>query len=503
MATVRKPAAKAKPHENVRYLDHQKVGLDTLAGYHKNPRRGNVRMIAESLFEHGQYRPIVVWTHENGKPRDPEILAGNHTYLGAKFLDQIAKGQTEKPDWLAKREKALKRTVTEWPVMGVVFIDASAEEAAEIVLADNRLADLGDYDKDVLGELLGSLPDPYGTGYTEAEFDLLAKVSDAVAAEALDAIVNLEGYDPEIPDSIIDLSAGLVELEQYKEDVATPQVLLDAPEELEGSLIDLKEEPRFKGVTQFEIPPLRPDMMITDLPDALHTWSGSASRDEDIGDGYWFYNFGVDSTSGMKVKHGHIVLSFYAWDYYFASWWDNCKDRVVQALNTGITMAVTPNFTQGGMPVVEAMFQFYKSRYIGRYMQEAGIRVMPDLECTNSDLFNGLFKATIPDELPWASIQAQNIVGKTVSKKGQAEQDEMEVKWEADVIHMFANVCRPANLLVYANEKGFERVSDLNDKHSWGMKLRYQPTRLIKLSEKAKNKEKRVGLAHTTKEDDE
>jgi hypothetical protein len=490
---AKKTPAKAKPHKNVRYLEHRLVPIGELAGYHKNPRRGNVRVIAESLFEHGQYRPIVVWTHEDGKPRSqgPEILAGNHTYKGAKFLDQLAKGETEKPEWILKREKVLGRQVAPWPEMGVVFIDASAEEAAEIVLVDNRSADLGDYDKDVLGEIIGSLPDPWGTGYTEAEFNLLATVADVVATEALEAIVNLDGYDPEVPDSIINLSEGLVALEEQIIDEQTPLVLLEASEEMTGTVVDLKENPRFTGVTQFEIPPLRKDMLVEDLPE-MTTWAGSATRDLDIDDGYWFYNYGIDSTSGMKVKPGHIVLSFYAWDDYFSTWWDNCKDRVVQALNSQISMAVTPNFSQDEMPMIETLFQMYKSRYIGRYMQEAGIRVMPDLECRHDPLVYDLFKATTPDELPWASMQAQNIVAKT--KRKDVDEKEMREYWEKGLIEFFGKVCRPTNLLVYANANGFDAVSALNDKHKWGINLRYQPTRMIALGEKAKGRTKKTGI---------
>lgn len=496
-AAAKAPAAKksgaSRRNNNVRYLDHQMVPIETLANYHKNPRKGNVRAIAESLFEHGQFRPIVVWTHEGGKQRpSPEILAGNHTYKGAKYLDQIAKGQTEKPDWITNAEKRLKRKVEPWPVMGVVFIDATAEEAAKIVIADNRTADLGDYDTEVMKDLLGFIPDAFGTGYTTAELELLANVSEKVADEAVEAIVNLDGYDPDEVESIVDLSAGLIDLEQDKIDDETPQVLLDANEELENSVHDLKVDPTFKTVTQFDYTPLRPDMMIEDLPDDLTTWAGSATRDLDIGEGYWFYNYGIDSTSGMKVQHGHIVLSFYAWDDYFDTWWHNLKERTAQALNSGITMALTPNFSMGSMPVIEAMYQFYKSRYVGRYMQEAGIRVMPDFEIRMEPMFVDLFKATTPEELAWGSIQVQNISAKT-KRKDIDEKDAID-QWTRETSEFFDKVARPANLLVYANTNGFEMMSDLNDKKKWGMKLRYQPTRLIALGERAKQRTKKKGI---------
>lgn len=58
--------------------------ISDLSTYHKNPRRGDVDAIAESLKARGQYRPIVVniGTHAS---HDYEILAGNHTYLAARI----------------------------------------------------------------------------------------------------------------------------------------------------------------------------------------------------------------------------------------------------------------------------------------------------------------------------------------------------------------------------------------------------------------------------------
>lgn len=56
------------------------IPISDLQPYPRNPRRGNIPAIAESLRALGQYRPIVVnaGTHTG---RRLEILAGNHTFL--------------------------------------------------------------------------------------------------------------------------------------------------------------------------------------------------------------------------------------------------------------------------------------------------------------------------------------------------------------------------------------------------------------------------------------
>lgn len=100
----------------------EKVDIDSLTPYHRNPRRGNVAKIAESLKTRGQYRPIVVNSGEKTGINE-EILAGNHTW-----------------------------------------------QAAQIVLADNRLADIGDYDMQALADVIKSVQSPQiGTGYSDED----------------------------------------------------------------------------------------------------------------------------------------------------------------------------------------------------------------------------------------------------------------------------------------------------------------------------------------------
>src|SRR3954462_10905825 len=106
-------------------LSQLAVPVDGLVPYGSNPRRGNVDVIVESLSRHGQYRPIVVRT------KSFEVLAGNHTLAAAQELG--------------------------WTEIAASFVEVSDDEAARIVLVDNRAADLGDYDNAALLDLLREL----------------------------------------------------------------------------------------------------------------------------------------------------------------------------------------------------------------------------------------------------------------------------------------------------------------------------------------------------------
>lgn len=134
----------------------EKVEIDALHPYHRNPRRGNVGKIAESLRARGQYRPIVV-NRGTYTEYPNEILAGNHTWQAAKSL--------------------------KWDTIQVTFVDVDEDQAAQIVLADNRLADIGSYDVSALAEVIDSVSDPtLGTGYTD---DDIAEILAAVAPKKL------------------------------------------------------------------------------------------------------------------------------------------------------------------------------------------------------------------------------------------------------------------------------------------------------------------------------
>lgn len=117
-------------------LDRLTVPVDSLKPYPGNPRRGNVDSIVKSLERNGQYRPIVV------NKRTSEVLAGNHTLLAARKLG--------------------------WNEIAATFVDVDEDQAARIVLVDNRANDVAGYDDDELRELLESLPDLEGTGYDDA-----------------------------------------------------------------------------------------------------------------------------------------------------------------------------------------------------------------------------------------------------------------------------------------------------------------------------------------------
>ena len=142
------------------------VPIEGLQHYGGNPRSGNVKAIAESLEYHGQYKPVVVRTGTM------EILAGNHTVKAARELG--------------------------WTDIAATFVDVSDEQAARIVLVDNRTNDLAGYDESALADLLQGLPSLDGTGFDQEAVEALVHGVEQDTAEAPDSADEVPEKSPPI-----------------------------------------------------------------------------------------------------------------------------------------------------------------------------------------------------------------------------------------------------------------------------------------------------------------
>lgn len=137
---------------------YEEVELERLAPHPRNPRVGDVDLIAESIDVNGFYGAVVAQRSTG------YVLAGNHRLLAARKLGAAS--------------------------MPVVWVDCDATEALRILLADNRTSDLASYHDEVLAKLLqdiqadtGSL---VGTGFNgEALEELLVDLAPPVAAEGV------------------------------------------------------------------------------------------------------------------------------------------------------------------------------------------------------------------------------------------------------------------------------------------------------------------------------
>jgi len=126
------------------FIETREVPLTDLTRFPGNARRGDVPKIRASLRKNGQYRSLVVRQHDDGQLT---ILAGNNTY------DAL--------------------TAEKQPTARCELIRCDELTARRINLADNRTAELGDYDQPALAELLSYLGGEYeGSGWAADDEDL-------------------------------------------------------------------------------------------------------------------------------------------------------------------------------------------------------------------------------------------------------------------------------------------------------------------------------------------
>lgn len=116
-------------------LERLLVPVGEIQTHPRNPRKGDLPLLAESLDGFGQTRPIVV------QPETGYIVAGNHTYRAA----------TE---------------ILGWTHIAIVRPELAPREYEQYLLMDNRASDMSEYDEDALIPILQRLQQGGDLGYT-------------------------------------------------------------------------------------------------------------------------------------------------------------------------------------------------------------------------------------------------------------------------------------------------------------------------------------------------
>lgn len=465
--TVRKKAA--APKGAISVIETAKVPTQGLNTFKGNPRVGNIDKIATSLKQFGQYRPILVnrGTH-TGRPN--EILAGNHTYLAMR-----KNGESE---------------------ILVSFVDVDDATAKAMVLADNKLTEIGTFDDEALGRLLGDLNVELidATGFTQSEVDELTGLIASQAQSVIDAM-----EDAEIEDSGVGFAAVDPDTAMFSDDddgnEDTTDHFSEASEDLAGvvQLADDLNLPDSELLQPWGFPKLRPDRLVkvSDIPDNLRTWAGSATKDADYNtpEQWWFYNFGIDSTSGMHDV-SKVILSFYCFDDYFENWWHNPAKYVTKCLNSGIKYIVGPDYSMWhDRPKAEWFWSAYRNRWLARYFQEAGLSLIPDITWPGghedgSDFLQKYVLPGIPKKTPVISIQVQ-----TANAAASGDEDENMKRIAAD-LKIIEQTIEPSLIIIYGADSSFEWVK----RQGLTTQLLQLDTRIHLLAESQKGRQKKTTL---------
>ena len=202
-------------------LQETVVPIDSIQSHPRNPRKGDIQGIAESLRVNGQYSPVIV------DDRNSFILAGNHTWRAAKSLG--------------------------WDEIAVLRVDVDDQQAKRILLADNRTSDLATYDRPNLIHLIESLtPNFEGSGWDRGSLERLHQLEEVEE----DLFGGLEGKGSTLSETTKKIHIGknllLVETDYFDEWFGEMGELKEAMNEIRARL-GLTDDPEPKPTKKGKI----------------------------------------------------------------------------------------------------------------------------------------------------------------------------------------------------------------------------------------------------------
>jgi hypothetical protein len=197
----------------------------------------------------------------------------------------------------------------------------------------------------------------------------------------------------------------------------------------------LKSRPTFPSMLQYNIPPLLPDLL-GDIPENIETWGGPKVSHDEPGKN-WLYMWRKDTIAGLPMPRTYV--GFYVDDWLMEPFWSDHVRFIGKLLNMGVMGVICPNFTvTEEQPEAENIWNTYRSRWVGRYLQEAGIPIVPDVD-VGSALSFGYALAGIPENPPCIAFRMQTFDPKNSSA----------MSWHVNALRQVVQLVRPAKVALY------------------------------------------------------
>ena len=416
-APVKKTTTKlmAKPSVGGGLAPSRKTTLAELKEFPGNARIGDVDTIADSLKTTGQYKPIIVQASTN------YVIAGNHTLKAALKLG--------------------------WKTIDALYLDVDDNTATRINLVDNRSNDRATYDTMSLADQLRKIDGYTGTGYTDIDVQGILAAIEERNAEMISEVlrpapsINFEGAPESEEDQITQWQK---QYEDKEFDVTDKRSAEDTNRDTQIALIQHDLEGTKDALFPFEnywgIPTLRRDMLLDTLPDPIDTWAGKDVTPDD-GKTTWVWNFGLASSTDMPWDRA--IMAGFTYDTKFQALYDDPEFQFARLLHNGLKMSIVPDFS---LYVDEPRFfqlqAVYRAQWVGRYMQEIGIKVIPRILWCDPESMNYALTG-VPEKAPILATCYQN-----------AEASYYDDPMVAESLRNVIRKLQPEALLVYCGHPG-------------------------------------------------
>jgi hypothetical protein len=178
-----------------------------------------------------------------------------------------------------------------------------------------------------------------------------------------------------------------------------------------------------------------PDYLVDGFADVdiADTWAGQPIVDAEKTLFLYGTNaFPPESTGG--------TLAFYTHDERFEVLWNNPGQVTEKFLAHGWGALVAPDFTIAAeLPFPHQLWNYYRSRWVARYWQEAGLKVIPSHVWCMTERMKQFTLHTLPKRVPTYALQVRALEKDSAAQKAAVIDDINEV----------IDVIAPRKLLVY------------------------------------------------------
>lgn len=213
---------------------------------------------------------------------------------------------------------------------------------------------------------------------------------------------------------------------------------------------EMAEDPIFSSSNSFGIPDFKTETLGTEAPRSVWTRSKETCR----GDALYCYSAGPSTFPAPSERDGG-TLGFFTEDFRFERCWNDVPAFCRDLLGWDFRSVLCPDFsTWADWPLAIRLHQLYKSRFVARYWQEAGIPVIPIVQSIGPTEFDDddtpdeetlsatLCLHTLPQRLPVLATEARNSQGEEGYWAG----------WSA--LHRLAlQIVKPEVLVIYGGQE--------------------------------------------------